>query len=577
VVHETKNMLKAGLLIVIQICSLSACTEEGGAADLGVMDLVLTDQRLQEGSPQDGPAGGSPRFLTSPNIAANPNAHVPLAAIISFTTDVAVSPRLVVTDAQRSRTIDFRQSSKTFKLPLLGLRPATAHTIKVTIVDQQSNAATAPKALTFTTPPLPAGFPPFEVKVSEPTQMEPGVIIFSPNSVYGTAADPHIIALNQAGQVIWFARLPQPSAKFIRRLSSGNLLYIAPGNKAVEMDLLGNVVQHWHAANMGQTGPAGSTPVKIDAIHHDIFEMPSGNLLMLSKELRTYPNYPTSEKDPRAPKAKAGVVGDLVVELKRDGTVVQQWSMLDLLDPYRIGYGSLNQSIRPIYTPTPDGAGDWSHANTVIYNAQDDAILISLRHQDAVVKFSRKTGKLLWILGTPDNWKAPWTAYLLKPQAGLQWQYHQHGLMYTPQGTLLLFDNGNHRTSPYKPGMDPTKSYSRVLDLSIDEKAMQVSGAWKYGGPGSEQFFSPAVCDVDYMPKTGNVQFTDGNRLTDYSLPPTNKANHSWSRIVEVTRAASPRKVFEVVFDDKAATGAINWRIHKSVRVPDLYPPTMVH
>ena len=62
---------------------------------------------------------------------------------------------------------------------------------------------------------------------------------------------------------------------------------------------------------------------------------------------------------------------------------------------------------------------DWAHANSIFYDASDDSIVLSFRHQDAVVKFSRESGELIWILGTHEGWKDPWKPYLLEPQASL--------------------------------------------------------------------------------------------------------------------------------------------------------------
>ena len=67
--------------------------------------------------------------------------------------------------------------------------------------------------------------------------------------------------------------------------------------------------------------------------------MANGHFLVLTIEYRTFDNYPTSDTDPFAPTATIRVAGDVVVEYTRDGTVANRWSMFDLLDPFRIGYG----------------------------------------------------------------------------------------------------------------------------------------------------------------------------------------------------------------------------------------------
>ena len=62
--------------------------------------------------------------------------------------------------------------------------------------------------------------------------------------------------------------------------------------------------------------------------------------------------------------------------------------------------------------------------------------------------FDLRSGELRWILGTHDNWRKPWTRYLLKPRGELAWPFHQHSPQLTRSGNVLLFDNGNGRASP---------------------------------------------------------------------------------------------------------------------------------
>ncbi len=63
--------------------------------------------------------------------------------------------------------------------------------------------------------------------------------------------------------------------------------------------------------------------------------MPSGTLMTVSSELRTYDDYPTSSIDPEAPTESATVVGDVLVEFNRDGAVLREVRLLDVLDPFR--------------------------------------------------------------------------------------------------------------------------------------------------------------------------------------------------------------------------------------------------
>ncbi len=137
--------------------------------------------------------------------------------------------------------------------------------------------------------------------------------------------------------------------------------------------------------------------VDVDSIHHDVLELPAGDFAVLASEVRTVENYATSDEDPDASRATQDVVGDIVVEFARDGTLVNQWHLLDLVDPYRVGYGSLDKGFwrttyQALMDDEPDVA-DWAHANALFYDRAQDAYLVALRHQDAIVKLDRATGQ----------------------------------------------------------------------------------------------------------------------------------------------------------------------------------------
>ncbi len=75
--------------------------------------------------------------------------------------------------------------------------------------------------------------------------------------------------------------------------------------------------------------------------------------------------------------------------------------------------------------------------------------MLSLRHQDAVVKLTRR-GKLDWILGDSAGWREPWADKVLKVEGGRPF-YHQHDLSFVANGDLMLFDNGTVGAVPPNP------------------------------------------------------------------------------------------------------------------------------
>ena len=188
---------------------------------------------------------------------------------------------------------------------------------------------------------------------------------------------------------------------------------------------------------------------------------------------------------------------------------------------------------------------DWGHCNSVFYVPEEDAAILSFYHQDAVVKLDMDSGEIQWILGTPSGWKEPWQKYLLKPKGDLQWQYHQHAAKMTPNGTLILFDNGTYRASPPDEKMKTEDAYSRAVEYRINEETMEVEEVWSYGGPNGERFFSPFICDVDWLPRTGNILVTDGGRIREKDSEKVSSAimgGHHWARIAEVTHTTPRRR-----------------------------------
>ena len=86
----------------------------------------------------------------------------------------------------------------------------------------------------------------------------------------------------------------------------------------------------------------------------------------------------------------------------------------------------------------------------------DDAILISLRHTDAVYKIDKATGDVIWKLG------GTWTPKSLTVTDDPQGAYPlggQHDVRLQPDGTITIHDNDTNLPSPPQ----------RVVRYEIDE------------------------------------------------------------------------------------------------------------
>lgn len=508
-------------------------------------------------------------------IEPNPNPTVPLAAIVHVWGNDFVSVNVDIVGAAIPTHAEFRERERYHAIPIVGLAPGKMNSITITV--DGGSMGKESKTFRFQAPPLPPDFPPIKVNVSEPSAMEPGLTLFNvfqwnPFLIGVVVPQGWLIAVNAAGEVVWYHR-PDAVPGDARQLPNGHLRYEYDQTGFVEIDVLGNDIARWHATGLGMPTPPGATTVESDTMHHDLQELPNGQFLSLSTAVVPAPHYPTSEADPRAPRTDTTLIVDKVTEFDRQGKIVHEWFLDDLLDSYRLGYDSLSPFWDTLYRDQVTGTKDWSHANALVYSESDDGIVVSLRNQDALVKFSRSTGQLVWILGSPANWKSPWKEALLTAAPGVEWFYHQHAPKVYPNGRILLFDNGNFRASPPNARVAAKDNHSRVVVYRVDEATKTVKQEWSYGGPDTEIFYSPFLGDADGLPITGNVLVTDGGRVTD-NQGVANDAillGHKWARVFEVTGEAKPRKVFEVQIKAANPIGFAGWSVYRAERIPSLY------
>ncbi len=379
-----------------------------------------------------------------------------------------------------------------------------------------------------------------------PDRREPGLTIFNirpGGSVEQTTQMGWIIGINQQGEVA--LKLPfDTQTQDVRSLPNGNLVFSRTGDGLItEMTRTGEVIRHWHAAGRwrGKTLPEGSTELDIPFFHHTFNLTPDGNFILLGAEQRIFDDWPSSDSEPNPPLESAKVIGDIIYEISSDGTLLNQWHMLDILDPYRMCYGS--RSKYWCGRGFPD-SNDWGHANSVSHDPADNSFIVSLRTQDCIVKIDRSSGDLKWILGDPGNWRAPWSDKLLKAEGDVDWSYHQHDATATPESGILCFDNGNYRATPFDEKMPEAESYSRAAEYAIDEKTGTVSQRWSYGEGDGEKLFACYQGGAFRLPETGNTLITYGGTVTMNGAPSGDVENgFCQARLVEV----SPDK--EILFD----------------------------
>lgn len=519
---------------------------------------------------------GPPRVVGELELEPNPSGHAPLAALLRFTTDQPARVRLAIDNGDGVTEVTPSEAFATgHAVPVLGVRAGRANTITVTLESEAGKTTTA-EPVTFDAPPIPESFPPIEVLISRPAQMEPGVTLVPlfrwsgntplPDDDYGL-----LVAVDAEGEIVWYYETDSPIDE-ARPAGNGNFRYNSDlDGRIFEVDMLGNVVRRWHTTGIPKEDiPDTSIPVEAETVHHDFTEMASGNLLALSTEVRRmdWPDGPM----PGAELAERNVIGDRLIEIRPDdGSIVREWKFFDIFDVGRKGFGSFSTGFyQQAYEKVLDEPGyDWMHTNSLFYLADEDAVITSSPNMCAISKLDLATGTIEWILGLPDGWQAPWSDLLLAPDGDIDWFCSQHAAEITPRGTLLIYDNAR----PGFPGYEPTPdddNYSRAVEFAIDEQAGTVRQVWSFGGPGEGRFFAPFISEADSLPVTGNVLLANGGQMSDANGKPTSNfgAGHHWTSIVEVTHETPAEKVWEIVIDDPRG----GWASYRAERIASLYP-----
>jgi arylsulfate sulfotransferase len=557
----SQTLLHLSLLSLL--CAISGCTPSAAG-------------RGSAGVPANSHGG---LFVGQPTIRPNPITRAPLIAIVEFESLAEVKPTLEISDGVRSWEQPWRvHAAKKHRVAALGLRPNRAHSIRVKIQSPDGQTDVS-EPLEFHTPPLPDSFPPLKTTLANPERMEPGITMFSVNLWRDSTSlldYGYIVALDAEGEVIWYCDTGDRVAD-MRILKNGHLLYQHGSYRyAYEIDILGQDVRRWYATGLTTAPDDEAIPVDVDTIHHDLMELPNGNFLTFTTEMHEFEEFPTSEFDPDAPWEPAHVVCDAVVEFDpASGQTVERLPLVNLLDRKRFGYMALSGFWKDKYNDRIGGVSrDWSHANALIYVPDENAIIVSFRHLDCLMKIDWKTKQIRWILGDPSGWAEPWQKYLLHPVGDVEWSYHQHSPQLTPRGTLMMYDNGNYRARPFNKATLAADNQSRVVEFKIDEEAMTVEQIFDYRGTPDDRFYCPFYCEADWLPRTHNILVTDGGHieLADGTPDDNVPAERQWARIFEITRDSPPEKVFEVVCDSGIGS-PFGWSIYRSNRLPNIYDP----
>ncbi len=230
-----------------------------------------------------------------------------------------------------------------------------------------------------------------------------------------------------------------------------------PGSRNIlrEIDLAGNVVRETNIAAVNAELTSMGHDV-ITSFFHDVERLPNGQTTVIGLTERTV----TINGTP------TDYIGAEILVLDKNFQVAWAWDAFDHLDVNR---GPVLGEIVPPGSPGPTAsvprlpAVDWLHLNAVSWSPADQDLVLSIRHQDWVIKIDYRNGAgdghIVWRLGQGGD-------FTIDSTDPNPWFSHQHNAHYIDDHTLILFDNGNTRHAS-----DPN-AHSRGQVWTLDEQTM---------------------------------------------------------------------------------------------------------
>lgn len=367
-----------------------------------------------------------------------------------------------------------------------------------------------------------------------------------------------IVVTDLSGNILWtYANPGSINENFIqgvKMLDNGNLVMAIGANSGTplngalpadtileirEVNLAGDTVRELSLNDLNaqlQTATCAECNVTLQTFHHDVTPLPDGGWLVLGNVVM---NLSATSTPPLTNASAQTVLGDVIVALDKNLHPVWAWNEFNHLDPNR----------HPFQFP------DWTHTNGVIYSPDDGSIVVSIRHQNWVVKVDfangTGTGNILWRLGQGGDFK------LVGGTDPTDWHYAQHQAAFFSPNTsgvfsLGMMDNGDDRMFPSSVQCGtsgaPACAYSTGIVYKIDESAKTATVTFHDIEPPANYSFWGG----------GIEQLTNGNVELDFcGIGPS-------SIVKEFTPDASPKTVWTMT--------STNTNLYRANRIPSLYP-----
>lgn len=479
--------------------------------------------------------------LENPYVKVNPYETSPLTALVIFQTSQKAKVTYTVegktSKTSITNTVNTGYTTK-HQVPIVGLYANYENTVKVTV--KYKDGTTQTTTLKMKTGSLPKYLSQDNIEVTKNDKDKMQIGKNELTVINRTTKQPY--AVDADGQIRWYST--HWSQHTIEQLKNGHILLqtkLNDSSKAynylLEQDYLGRVYKEYKFNSSAGNKEQKGYPATV--IHHDVTEMPNGDLIATVND--------GSDK----------YVEDTIVQIShKTGKIVK------VIDLKRILPAKMYLEYKK---KTDSGQYDWLHVNAVDYDTTDGGLLISARNQDLIMKLDYKTEKIEWIYCNKkkSEWPLKYRNKLLTP-ANKQTAYTggQHGLYVLSNDgqkeRILLYDNNIAVTNGDK---DTSGQYSQAIEYVIDTKKKTIKQVWDYGKSLGKDNFTSII---------GYAQrLTNGNTLVDFGY----KKNGSQSNIIEVNSAG--QQVFNLTLktsdtDKTYAYRAYRWEFYPSNFVFDL-------
>lgn len=480
-------------------------------------------------------------------------ARVDVAASLPVSVEIEASSPDHSVRTPRSAAVDAAHS-----LPLVGLRADRTYDVRVSAYDADEQLV-GETTRTFTSGALPDFLPDFDL-VSTPAEMSPGFTLLEPDPAGEEVG--HLFALDDAGEVVWYHRSDE-TVSGVTLSDEGTLLGTRFFDAFVEFDVLGDEVGRWRLPAEEDASPSTVPSVRLEipwtvspsgddgrihTPHHEFIRLPDGNYIGL---VRINESISVADQQRFCPgdEEEWEVVGDLVIEFDAAGTVLRTWNLADAIDVDDFPGVHLCETDTLFSTPTER---DWTHANAVEYDPVNDLLLVSVRHTDQIIAFERGDS-----IGHQRE-----VAYVFGVGGDVEYDgepfFHQHAPEVQADGSLLVYDNGNFRTSG--------EEFSRAVQFDLDEAS---DGSWsatqiwehRVDGDDGEPIAALFLGDADRL-SNGNVLIAHGG----IGIPGDTDVN---VRVIEVVPDGAAGG--EIVFDIRFGTPEDGITTYRAERIETFY------